>query len=408
MFSRVAVALRLRALGRRDHLDDRATVLLLFARFVDELGSGLLVLLVPTLRARLGLSVPQVGWCFQVMASVGAVVEPVAGLAIDHVRRRPLLAGGAAAWAAALLLAAGATSFGWLLAAFALVGAAYGPLANTADVVLVEAHPRSAERIASRSTVLDTTGALLAPAAVAAGAAAGLDTRVLLVAAGTGVLAYAALLAGSTLPPPPAPRTGDVRARAEVLAGVRAVAADRSARRWLIALLLVELLDPLEVFEPVWLSDEVGVSPALVAVHVAVGTVATLVALVVLDRLLERHDGRRIVTFAGTAALVLFPAWLLVPGYAAKLVLVVLRNAATAPLWPIVHARALSAAPGRAGAVAAVAAAAGLLPVHATFAWFAGRVGLTAGMFWLQAAATGALLWVVREPRDDGRPPDVG
>lgn len=403
MFSRFAVVLGLRALGRRDHLDDRATVLTLFARFTDELCSGLLVVLMPTLRARLGLTVGQVGWCFQAMSSVGALVEPTSGVAIDLVRRRPLLVGGATAWAAALLLAAGADSFGWLVAAFALVGLAYGPLANTADVVLVEAHPEAVERIASRSTALDTVGALLAPVAIAVAGAVGVDTRLLLVVAGLGALGYAWLLAGSILPAP-ATRAEGVRARTEVTAGLRAVLADRSARTWIGALLLVELFDPLEVFEPVWLGDVVGVSQSLVAVHVTTGTVASLLALLAVDRWLEGHDGRGLLVAASIASLVVFPVWLLVPGFVAKLVLVVLRDAATAPLWPIVHARALAAVPGRAGAVTAVTALIGVLPIHAAFGWVAQRVGLTGSMLWLHVAATTGLIALVRRDRRAGHP----
>ena len=396
MFTRFADVLRLRALDRRDHLDDRATVLLLFARFTDELCSGLLVVLLPTLRRRVGLSVSQVGWCFQAMTAAGAVVEPVSGFAIDLAPRRPLLVGGAAAWGAALLLAAGADGFGWLLAAFALVGVAYGPLANTADVVLVEAHPHTAERIGARSTALDTVGALLAPLGIAATLWAGGDPRVLLVAAGAGALAYAVALARTTVPRP-RPRAPEVHRRAAVAASVRAVAADREARRWVGALLLVELLDPLEVFEPVWLSDVAGLSQALVAVHVTIGTVAGLVSLLLLDRWLEASDGRRVLVIAAVASLVLFPAWLAVPGVLARFGLVALRNAAMAPLWPIVHARALSALPGHAGAITAVTATVGVLPLHAGFGWLAERVGLTSSLLWLQVGATAALLALVRE-----------
>ncbi|WP_052666863.1 MFS transporter [Nitriliruptor alkaliphilus] len=400
MFSRSAAVLGLRALERRDHLDDRATVLTLFARFTDELCSGLLVVLMPTLRRRLGLSVQQVGWCFQAMYSVGALVEPVTGVLIDLVRRRPLLVAGATAWGAALLLAAGAGGFGWLLAACALVGVAYGPLANTADVVLVEAHPDAVERIASRSTALDTLGALLAPGAVALAAWAGVDERLLLAGAGVGALGYAWLLAGTALPAP-APRPEQVTRRAELLLGIREVIADRRARPWIVALVLVEMLDPLEAFEPVWLADVVGASQSRVAVHVAVGTAASLAALVGLDRWLEFHDGRPVLVIACLGSMVLFPAWLWVPGFGAKLALVVVREAATAPLWPIVHARALAAVPGRGGAVTAVTAALGLLPLHAGFGWLAGRIGLTSSMLWLQLAVTATVLSLVRRAPSD-------
>ena len=129
MHPTVTAFLRLRSLPRRDGLDDRATVLSLFARFVDELGSGLLVVLMPTLRTRLGLSVEQVAWCFQALATVGA---------------------------------------------------AYGPLANTAGVVLIEGHPDAVGRISGRATVVDTAGALLAPVAVAVVVWGGIDRRGLL------------------------------------------------------------------------------------------------------------------------------------------------------------------------------------------------------------------------------------
>lgn len=395
MFTKFAAVLRLRALRRRDDLDDRATVLTLFARFTDELCSGLLVVLMPTLRNRLGLTVQQVGWCFQALFTAGALVEPASAVAIDLVRRRPLLVTGAAGWSAALLLVAGAPSFGWLLAAFALAGAAYGPLANTADVILVEGHPEAVERIASRSTGLDTVGALLAPGVVVAAGWAGVDERMLLAATGAGAAGYALLLAGSVVPPPAARPDGAV-AWAEVTSNVGAVLSDRRACVWVGALLLLEVFEPAEVFEPVWLRDVVGVSQSLVAVHVAAGLVASLVTLVLLDRWLARHDGMTVLVVSALATLVLHPAWLLVPGFAAKLGLVVLRQAAAAPLWPILHSRALAAVPGRAGAVSAVTALIGVLPLHAAFGWLADRVGLTSGMLWVHLVATVGLLALFR------------
>ncbi|MTV26716.1 MFS transporter [Nitriliruptoraceae bacterium ZYF776] len=404
MYSRLAVLLRLRTLARQDHLNDRATVLTLFARFTDELCSGLLVVLTPTLRSRIGLSVPQVGWCFQALASAGALTEPLAAVAVDVTSRRPLLVAGAAGWGAALLLTAGATSFGWVLAGFALAGAAYGPLANTADVVLIEGHPTASERIASRSTALDTVGAFLAPAAVAGAAWAGADTRWLLATAGGAALLYAGALAG-TVVPTAAPRPDGTAVRDHVGGNLRAVLADRTTRRWIGALLLLELAGPLEVFEPVWLRDAAGLSQALVAVHVAVGMAASFVALVLLDRWLASHDAVPVLRASLVASFVVYPAWLLLPGLAAKLVLVAVRDTAHATLWPIIHARALASAPGRAGAVSAVTAAIGVVPVHAGFGWLAETVGLTRSMLGVHLAVAVLLLRVVPWPpgRSGGR-----
>ena len=395
VFRRMTRILGLRSLARADDLDDRATVLAMFARFTDEVGSGLLLVLTPTFQARLRLSVVQVGWLLQALFSTAALVEPVAGAAIDVVRRRPLLVFGAAGWAAALLLAAGATGFGWLLAAFALVGIASGPLAHTADVVLVEAHPTAVERITSRTTVLDTTGALLAPAAVAVAGWSGVDDRVLLVAAGAAALGYAGLLATSVFPPPPR-RHDRLGLVAQVRDNVLTVLRDRMARLWLAALVLQEVLGLSELFEPVWLQDTVGASQPLVAVHVAVGMAATLVGLLLLDRLLVRYRSTAILLVASLATAVLYPAWLLAPGIALKLLLVVPRNLAIAPLWPILRSRSLAAIPGVGGATTSLYSLLGLLPLQAAFGWAASQVGLTSTMLTVHLAATAALVLLVR------------
>lgn len=401
MYSTLAALLRLRSLPRRDGLDDRTTVLALFARFADELGSGLLVVLMPTLRTRLGLSVAQVGWCFQALATAGAVVEPTSAAAVDVVRRRPLLVAGAVGWATALLLAAGASSVGGLLVAFALAGAAYGPLANTADLVLIEGHPAAVERISSRATVVDTAGALLAPGAVAVALWGGLDPRGLLVAAGLAILGYAVALSRSVIPGSPAVATaGDEglgpddasSATADVRRNLRDVLGDPVARRWAGTLVLVEMLTLNEVFEPVHLAGVAGLSQALVGVHVAVATAASLVALLVLDRWLSTHDAGPVLVASATATLVTYPVWLAVPGAAAKIAVAVVHEAAAAPLWPLLHARALAAVPGRAGAMTAVVALVGFLPLHAAFGWAAGRVGLTAVLLGTQLGTTSALL----------------
>lgn len=395
VFRRMTRILGLRSLARSEDLDDRATVLAMFARFTDEVGSGLLLVLTPTFQTRLRLSVVQVGWLLQALFSTAALVEAVAGAAIDVFRRRPLLVWGATGWAAALLLAAGATSFGWLLAAFALVGVASGPLAHTADVVLVEAHPTAVERVTSRTTVLDTIGALLAPAAVAVAGWSGVDERVLLVAAGAAALGYAVLLATSVFPPPPRRHDG-LGLVAQVRDNVRAVVSDRMARSWLLALVLQEVLGLSELFEPVWLQDTVGASQPLVAVHVAVGMGATLVGLLVLDRLLVRYRSTAILLVASLASAVLYPAWLLAPGFALKLLLVVPRNLALAPLWPILRSRSLAAIPGAGGATTSLSSLLGLVPLQVAFGWAASRVGLTATMLTVHLAATAALILLVR------------
>jgi MFS family permease len=193
----------------------RATTLTLFARFTDELLFGVIDVLKPTFRAALGLSYTQIGVLALVLQYVAAVVEPLNGLLIDVWPRRWLLAFGALAIGIATVLVGLAPTFGVLLVAYALYGSGAGPLAHTADVVLIEGNRESARQIFARATALDTVGALLGPALVTAWLWFGLDWRWLVVAIGACALPYAGALARTGFPAPPRSGPG---ARAGVLA----------------------------------------------------------------------------------------------------------------------------------------------------------------------------------------------
>jgi fucose permease len=409
-----------RAIPRRDDVSDRAAVLALFGRFVDELASGLPLVLMPTLQRRLGLTVAQVGWCLQALYGVAAIVEPFSAAAIDVVRRRPLLVWGALGWAVSLLLVAGAPSYGWLLLAFVVAGAASGPLAHTTDVLLVEMHPRAEERIGARQTMLDTGGALLAPAAVAAAGWIGADPRIALVGSGVGILGYAVLLAGTSMPGPVAVATatatealGPLRQSfRQIRENIGVVLRDREARLWLLALFGDALIEVPALFEPVWLGGDIGASQSLVAVHVAVEMAASLVGLALLDRWLRRHDARTILVASSVAHLVIYPLWLAVPGIVAKTVVVVPLAITIAPVWPLARARALAALPGRGGAVLAVTSLYGVLPLAAAFGWVSARVGLAPTMFVVTTVATLGILATARRSvageASGARPADRG
>jgi len=268
-------------------------------------------------------------------------------------------------------------------------------LAHTGDVVLIEGHPRSVERIQGRSTQIDTIGALLAPGAIATAGWLGIDQRAVLVVAGGGTLGYALLLGGSLVPGPVVAADAAIGAATQVAANVRTVLSDRAGRRWLFALLVHELLDLPELFEPIWLRDVLGVSQSLVAVHVGIGLVATLAGLVWLDRWLVRRAAEPLLLASIVGTAVLYPLWLLSPGVATRFWLVLPRNLVMAPLWPILRSRALAATPGTAGTVSALSSLTGLVPLAAAFSWSAGRWGLTGTMLAVLLGAVALLLFVL-------------
>ncbi|MCB0216687.1 MAG: MFS transporter, partial [Chloroflexi bacterium] len=384
----------------------------LAGRFFDELLSGLPSVLMPTIRATLGLSLTQVGLLEQALYYVAAVVEPGFALLIDIGRRPWLMAFGAAGIGLAVITMGLAGGLGMLLAGYALYGLCSGPLTHTADVVLVEAHPEAPDRIFARATAIDTLGALLAPLSVALVFWLGWSWRGLMVGAGALGLLYALAILGTRFPAPrpvdapaatldrdPSPdrdaepkhaasagpsdpargrRRGRLRATlATFRANLGSVLSDPAARRWLVFLFLLELIEAPGRFQAVWLSEAAGMGQGLVGAYRVVEMLATFLALIALDRGLGGADRLTLLRRASWLLLLLYPAWLLTPGLAARFLLGAPLAFLMALYWPIGRAQAIASVPGRAGALTALTALYSLLPSSLGLGWLGDRIGLT-------------------------------
>jgi MFS family permease len=395
--SRLLWLVRVRSMDRRADYSDRAILVGFGARFTDELAAGLFEVLSPTLRRTFGLSLAAVTLLYQVLNWVALVVEPPAALLIDVRSRRTLMSLGATCFGIAFLLMGTAVSYGMLIGGFAVYGLGSGPLVGTADVVLVEAFPADPERAYSRGTMIDTVGALLAPALVAVASWLGLSWRLPVVAVGVGSLLYAGVIASTAMPHPakiaaldrPNPDGPDRpdRLATQLRANARQVLSDPGARQWLLFLLGFEVFEAALVLRYVWLHDHVGMSQGQVALYAIAEQVATLASLALLDRSLARRDSRPVLFAACVGTLVLFPAWLAAPGIAGRLLVGLPLTACTTMLWPIAKARSLVSIPGRAGAVSAVANLIAIIPLALGFGVLAEAIGLTAAMLVLGVPA---------------------
>lgn len=369
----------------------RAIVLGFGGRFTDELLSGLPAVLMPTLRAQFGLTYAQIAALDLALGYVAALVEPGAGLLIDVWQRRWLLSWGAAGVGFSIMLMGLAPNYLFLLAAFAVYGLASGPLAHTADVVLVEAHPHAPDRIFARATMLDTTGALLSPLAVSAAAWSGLSWRWLLLALGSASLIYAALLWRTRFPPPVnGERAPGTTLFASVRRNVQTALANREARRWLLFLFVLDLLEAPTTFRAVWLNETAGMNQALIGLYTALEMAVHLVSLALLDRWLAgggTRRVRRVLQGATVALLVLIPLWLYLPGVWSRFLLALPLNFFFAMYWPIGRAQSLASAPGHAGAVTAASALFGLAPLSLMFGMLAQWATLTRATLWVSLAA---------------------
>lgn len=399
MITRTFVRLcRLDRLVRRDGVDDRAATASFTARFLDELAGGAATVLLPTFRRVFGLSLFQVGLLFQVLEWVALVVEPLAASTIDHAPRRRLVAGGAAVLAVSVALMASAPSYAVLLLGFAVYGVGSGPLAHTADVVILESFPHDPERAYGRATLLDTLGALLGPALVSATLFLGLSWRWALAAIAAVALGHAWTASASTFPPPPRSREdGESLVRA-LVTGVRSALAHRDIRRALLVLLAFDLYEAAFVLEYVWLHDVVGLSEPLVALWAVVEQGVSIVALLALDRWLRTHDGRGVLRSASLCLVVLPAGWVLVPGVAGKVAVAVPLAFATAVVWPLAKSQSLTVEPQLAGANQAVATLFGVFPLVLFETWLAGAVGVGPAMAATAGVAASLMAVLVSRP----------
>ncbi|MDP6607323.1 MAG: MFS transporter [Dehalococcoidia bacterium] len=395
---------RPKSIPRAQGVSDRVVGLALAGRFTDELLGGLPDVLMPTIQRSLGLRFTQVGLLALALNYVAVVVESISGLLTDVWERRWLLAWGATVLGGAVIVMGAARAFPVLLLGFALYGLASGPLAHTADVVLVEAHPQTPGRIFARATSLDTVGAMLAPLLVAAAVWAGLDWRWLLAGAGATALGYGALLAATRFPRSARHDDGGAPGGwSGVRQNIALVLSSRAALAWLAFLFAFDLVEAPLFLKTIWLAERVGMSQGEVALYRVLEMAIVLVSLLWLDRWLVRATPRRLLAISIAALIVLFPAWLLIPGVWSRVLLAFPLNFFQAMIWPIAKSESLSSVPGHPGTVTAVNSLFGLAPLTLGVGALAELWSLTAAMLVVIGAGLALMalvLWRVPAPGD--------
>jgi MFS family permease len=289
-----------------------------------------------------------------------------------------------------------------LLVGFALYGVGSGPLCHTADVVVLESFPKDPERAYSRASVLDTTGALLGPAAISAALLAGLSWRTVLLVLAASVGAYAWSARSAAFPPPPRTRRDGESVLRAFVSGVRSAVAHPEIRRALLVLLAFDLFEAAFVLQYVWLHDDVGLSEPAVALWAVGEHLVGVVALLVLDRSLSDRMPARILQ-AATAVLVVLPAaWVAAPGVVGRIVIGIPLAFATAIVWPLAKSRSLTVAPELAGATQAVTTLYPILPLALVEGWLAATIGTGVAMA-ATAAVGAALMWLLGATCPSGR-----
>jgi len=342
------------------------------------------------IRRELSLTYLQVGLLLSIPGVASTLVEPGLALLSDTGRRRRVVLGGGVVFILALLLFASAQGPAMLLAASCALYPASGAFVGLAQATWMDLEPASTERNMARWVVAGSVGGLLGPVALGAAIALGSGWRgtTLAIAVSTGPV----LIAASGLRfPEPHPEVEDLRT---ALRGAIAALRERRVLRWLALLQLTDLLQDVFLgFVALYLVDVGGASAGVAAVGVGILSTAGLVGDVLILRVLRRTDGLRYLRWSAAAALVAYPAFLLVGSVAAKMVVLVPLGMLRAGWYAIVQARLYSELPARGGTAVAIGGPAdllgSLLPLAIGVA--AQRFGLSWAM-WLLLAAPVSLL----------------
>ena len=321
---------------------------------------------------------------------VSVVIEPVVGVLGDVWRRRLLVLGGGVVFAAALVLAGSSGSFALLLVAFAVLDSASGAFVSLSQASLMDSEPQRREENMARWTIAGSVGALAGPALLAGAVAAGLSWRspFLVFAAVTLVLvALAARVRFPQAAPEQRPRPRDA---------LRALRR-RDTLRWLALLELADLLgDVLLGFVALYFVDVVGERSGVGGAAIVTWTAAGLAGGFLVLRLLRRMPGTRYLRVSAVMAAVIFAAFLLLPGVAAKLGCLALLAFTTAGWYPVLQARVYAELPGQSGTALALGNVfylpAAAIPLGLGLA--AQEWGLQTAL-WLLLAAPAALLLLV-------------
>jgi FSR family fosmidomycin resistance protein-like MFS transporter len=370
-------------------------ITLLAIEFLDELVFGAREAAWPLIRTDLGLTYVQIGLLLSLPNLVSGVVEPLLGVLGDVWKRWLLIVIGGLMFALASALYGLAPSFALLMLGSMIFYPASGAFVSLSQASLMDLDPTRHEHLMARWNLAGSFGVVAGPLVLGAAVVLGLGWRGLFVALAVVSLALTAVVwVQARRARPPAQPDDEARTLWSGLRRAAQAARRIDVLRWLVLLMFSDfMLDVLLGFMALYFVDVVGVSPALAGVAVAVWSGVGLVGDALLIPILERVRGLTYLRFSALAMLLLYPAFLLLPWYGAKLVLLALMGLGNAGWYAILKGQLYSALPGQSGTVMALDSGFSLVYglVPALLGWVAQRAGLPV-MMWILLAGPLALL----------------
>ncbi|MDP1545775.1 MAG: MFS transporter [Anaerolineales bacterium] len=359
----------------------------LLIEFLDELVFGAGETAWPLLRNDLNLTYTQIGLLLSVPGIIAAFIEPFIGVLGDVWRRRLLILGGGVLFTISLALTSLATSFLILLISFVLFHPSSGAYVSLSQANLMDADESRHEQNMARWTLAGSLGVLTGPLLLGLFVYLGLGWRGMYALLAS-LSALSLLIAIRFLPADkssaPFPSFNDV------FDGFKAALAALKRKevwRWLLLLEFADLmLDVLFSFLALYFVDVVRVSESQAGIAVTawlfMGLVTDFLFIPFIDK---QTDSVKFLRRTAWFESIAFIAFLLVPGFIPKLILVTLVNLFNTGWYPILQGRLYSNLPGQSASLMAIGAVTTPLGKFLPL-----LIGLLADQFGLQNA-----MWVL-------------
>ena len=362
-------------------------VIYLLIEFLDELVFGVGETAWPLIRNDLNLTYTQVGLLLSLPGIIAAFIEPFIGILGDMWRRRLLIIGEGILFTASLFMTSASYSFAFLLASFIVFNPSSGAYVNLSQANLMDADESRHEQNMARWTFAGSLGVVIGPLLLGLFVYLGLGWR------GT----YALLASFSTLSLliairylPADKKNTPFPSFREVFNGFKSafnVLKRKEVWRWLLLLEFADLmLDVLFSFLALYFVDVVRATETQAGIAVSVwlvmGLVTDFLFIPFVDKQKDTIQFLRRTAFLNTIA---FVAFMLVPGFIPKIILVILVNLFNTGWYPILQGRLYSSLPGQSASIMAIGAVtdplAKLLPLG---------IGILADQFGL-----GTAMWIL-------------
>lgn len=330
----------------------------LLIEFIDELVFGVGETAWPLIRDDLNLTYTQIGLLLSIPGIIAAFIEPFIGILGDVWRRRLLILGGGVLFTISLFITSTSNSFLILLFSFILFFPSSGAYVSLSQANLMDSDESRHEQNMARWTFAGSLGVVTGPLLLGLFVYLGLGWR--------GTYALLASLSALSLIVairflPADKKNTPFPSFREVFDGFKAAfqaLKRKEVWRWLLLLEFADLmLDVLFSFLALYFVDVAHVNETqagiAVMVWLAMGLITDFLFIPYVDK---QKDTIQFLRRTAILNAITFIAFMLVPGFIPKIILVILVNLFNTGWYPILQGRLYSNLPGQSASLMAIGA----------------------------------------------------